>query len=148
MIVFDLRCESAHIFEIWFGSTRDYEDQKARGLVSCPYCGSSEVEKAVMAPRISAKGDRPIAGTDVALPEPEGMKEMVAAMAALQKKLLNGSTYVGERFAEEARAIYHGDKDERPIHGKATPDETRTLIEEGIAIAPLPFPVTDPRDEN
>jgi hypothetical protein len=150
MIVFDLRCGAErHVFEIWFGSSQDYEDQKARGLVACPYCGDTAVEKAVMAPRLSAKGNQKgEPAQPVSLPTPEGMKDMLVAMAALQKKVLANSTYVGDRFADEARAIHHGEKDERPIHGKATSEETRSLIEEGINIAPLPFPVVDPLDEN
>ncbi|QPQ55952.1 DUF1178 family protein [Allosphingosinicella flava] len=149
MIVFDLRCGQDHVFEIWFGSSGDYADQKARGLVACPYCGDTDVDKAVMAPRVSAKGNR--AAPDmrpVASQNPEAMKDMMAAMAALQKRMLAQSTYVGGRFADEARAIHHGEKDARPIHGKATAAETRSLIEEGVPVAPLPFPVLDPRDEN
>ena len=149
MIVFDLRCDSDHVFEIWFGSSRDYEDQKARGLVACPYCGSTAVEKAVMAPRVAAKGNRGKSEPQaVSLPTPEAVKEMMAAMAALQKKMLAESTYVGSRFAEEARAIHHGEKGDRPIHGKATLEETKSLIEDGVPVAPLPFPVVDPREEN
>jgi len=150
MIVFDLRCAAeGHVFEIWFGSSQDYENQKARGLVACPYCGDTQVEKAVMAPRLAAKGNqRAEAQQPVSMPSPEGMKQMLAAMAEIQKKLLADSTYVGDRFADEARAIHLGEAKERPIHGKATPQQTESLIEDGIPIAPLPFPVVDPRDEN
>ena len=149
MIVFDLKCPADHVFEIWFGSSGDYEDQKARGLVACPYCGDTGVEKAVMAPRVAAKGNQaPAAAQPVALPKPEEMKQMLAVLAEAQRKMLSGSTYVGSRFADEARAIHHGEKDDRPIHGKASVEETKSLIEEGVPIAPLPFPVVDPREEN
>lgn len=145
MIVFDLRCApAAHVFEAWFGSSADYEDQLARGLVQCPLCGSADVGKAVMAPRIAAKGNQ----RAETLPTPvssdaEGMKQMLAALATAQKKLLEKSEHVGDRFADEARAIHVGDSPGRAIHGRATPDQARSLAEDGISIAPLPFPVID-----
>lgn len=150
MIVFDLQCNAGHVFEIWFGSSQDYEAQKARGLIACPYCGGTDVKKAVMAPRVAAKRNRESDGPQqaLALQEAGGVKEMLAALAVAQRKLLEKSTYVGGRFAEEARAIHHGEKDERPIHGKASPQEARQLMEEGVPVAPLPFPVVDPREEN
>lgn len=149
MIVFDLRCADGHVFEIWFGSTNDYENQKARGLVACPYCGDTGVEKAVMAPRVAAKSNRNAPSRQtMAKPDPEKLKQVMTAMAEIQKKLLADSTFVGSRFADEARAMHHGEKDERPIHGKATLEETRSLIEEGVPVAPLPLPVVDPREEN
>ncbi len=164
MIIFDLKCASAgHVFEAWFGSTGDYEDQRTRGLVSCPLCGSAEVTKAVMAPSVGAKGNRarsvaapaasPEEGGTPASPElftgdPESVKTMLAAVAAVQRKLLEGSESVGDRFAEEARAIHVGDKEKRAIHGRASRDEAESLIEDGIPVAPLPFPVVEPGDEN
>ena len=145
MIVFDLRCEgSSHVFEAWFGSSEDYESQRARGLVSCPICGDERVGKAVMAPRVGAKGNQAI----VRPADAAAMKAMLAAMAAAQKQLLEKSSYVGERFADEARAIHLGDAAARSIYGKATRAETESLIEECIEVAPLPFPVVEPGEEN
>ena len=145
MIVFDLRCEAAaHVFEGWFASTEAYESQRDRGLVVCPLCGDDRVEKAVMAPRVSAKGNR--AGAAPA--DPEAMKAMLAALAAAQKDMLAKSSYVGDRFADEARAIHLGEAEARAIHGKATPAQTESLIEDGIQVAPLPFPVVEPGEEN
>ena len=150
MIVFDLRCAPAgHVFEAWFGSTGDYEAQRARGLVECPLCGVKAVEKAVMAPNVGAKGNR--GGGEPAVPvssDPEGVKTMLAAVAAAQRKLLQGSEFVGDRFADEARAIHVGDADKRSIHGRATREQSESLAAEGIAIAPLPLPVVEPREEN
>ncbi len=165
MIVFDLACRPAgHVFEIWFGSSADYEDQKARGLVSCPYCGSSEVEKAVMAPNVAPKGNsrpdsdsravvpadaaRPMMPAGANLPAPEQFKEMVAKIAEIQAKILEGSEYVGKSFADRARAMHLGEEDSRPIHGQTSADEARALIEEGIPVAPLPLPVRPPGSEN
>ena len=151
MIVFDLKClDSGHVFEAWFGSTGDYESQRGRGLVQCPLCGSERIEKAVMAPRVGAKGNRAVAPSEGALSvtsDPE-VKAMLAAVAEMQKKLLENSSFVGDRFAEEARAIHLGEADGRPIHGRATRKEAESLIEEGIGVAPLPFPVAEPSQEN
>lgn len=152
MIVFDLRCAPrGHVFEAWFASSSAFEEQRARGLVSCPLCGSADVAKAPMAPAVGAKGN---ASPSRAPPEglfggaPEEVKKMLAAAAALQKTLLAGSESVGPRFAAEARAIHLGEADSRPIHGEATRAEAESLIEEGVAIAPLPFPVVPPGEEN
>lgn len=145
MIVFDLKCEGGgHVFEAWFASSDDYESQRARGLVSCPLCGDERIEKAVMAPRVGAKGNQSAA----APADPEAMKAMLAAMAAAQKEMLEKSNYVGERFADEARAIHLGEAAARSIYGKATRAETESLIEDGIEVSPLPFPVVEPGEEN
>jgi hypothetical protein len=163
MIVFDLQCgDGGHVFEAWFGSSEDFESQKARGLVECPICGSAAVEKAVMAPRLAAKGNR---RQEIRLapsaPPPDGpvpmassetsavaVKAMLRALAEAQRKALEGSVYVGRRFAEEARAIHEGESEERPIHGQATPEEARALIEDGVSVAPLPFPIRPPGSDN
>jgi hypothetical protein len=154
LIIFDLKCAAqSHVFEAWFGSTSDYDDQQARGLVSCPICGSSDVVKAPMAPAVGTKGNRATApeqqpGVPMAAADPHKIKAMLAAAAAVQKTLLAGSEAVGDRFATEARAIHLGEADARPIHGRATPEQAASLAEDGIAFAPLPFPVPDPGEEN
>lgn len=149
MIIFDLKCGArGHVFEGWFGSTADYEDQQARALVSCPVCGSGEVGKAVMAPAVSAKGNRTAAARDMFAGDAGKVKRMLAALAAEQKKILATSEHVGDRFPDEARAIHLGEADARAIHGRATPEQAESLVEEGIAVAPLPFPVLEPGEEN
>ncbi len=160
MIVFDLACKNAgHVFEIWFGSSADYEDQKGRGLVSCPYCGSTEVDKAVMAPNVAAKGNSrnlpaPVAEESTSVtaaanvPTPAQFKEMVAKLAEVQAKMLEKSDYVGTKFADEARSMHLGEQDARPIHGQTTAEEARALIEEGVPVAPLLLPVRAPKTEN
>lgn len=149
MIVFDLKCAAGgHIFEAWFGSSEDYESQKARDLVQCPMCGDASVDKAVMAPRLG--GTSPEVGREetVFSSDPTTVKSLMAALAAVQREMISRSDYVGERFADEARAIHLGEAEARSIYGKATPAETRILREEGIAVAPLPFPVVPPGEEN
>lgn len=148
MIVFDLSCGTGHVFEAWFGSSVDYEDQRARGLVACPICGATEVDKAVMAPNVAPKGNSQPANMPVPMqggtPAPAQMKAMLAALARAQAKILEGSEHVGSRFASEARAIHDGDAPERPIHGEATLQEAKALIEEGVPVAPLPLPIVPP----
>jgi hypothetical protein len=158
MIVFDLACKNAgHVFEIWFGSSTDYEDQKGRGLVSCPYCGSTDVTKAVMAPNVAPKGNArtdttPAAAAPVPaaanVPSPEAFKAMVSKLAEVQARMLEGSDYVGNRFADEARSMHLGEQENRPIHGQTSPEEAKALIEEGVPVAPLLLPVRPPKSEN
>lgn len=139
MIVFDLKCSpQGHVFEAWFGSGADYESQRERGLVACPICGCAKVGKAPMAPRVGAKG-----GSD-----PAAVKTLLADMAATQKKALEASDNVGDRFPDEARAIHLGEAEARSIHGRATRADAQSLIEDGISVSPLPFPVSEPGEEN
>ncbi len=153
MIVFDLKCSNAHVFEAWFGSSSDYETQQDRGLVSCPICGAEDVEKAVMAPAVGTKGNRrsttpakPVdIGRDSAVPvaggDPEIAKAMLQTLADMQKKILDQSEYVGSKFADEARAIHHGEAEMRGIYGETTPEDAAALEDEGIDAMPLLFPV-------
>jgi hypothetical protein len=143
MIIFDLRCRSqGHVFEAWFGSSADYESQSARGLLRCPLCGEAEVEKAPMAPRVGGGSGKE------EMPDPLAMKAMLAQMASLQKQLLEKSEHVGDRFPDEARAIHLGEAEARAIHGRATGADAKGLIEDGIPVSPLPFPVPEPGEEN
>ncbi|MFZ2995274.1 DUF1178 family protein [Sphingobium sp.] len=159
MIIFDLKCEGqGHVFEAWFGSSADYADQQARGLIACPLCGDGRVGKAVMAPAVSAKGNRAVAPvaaqSEEAKPVAMGsgdearMRALVDAMAQAQKKALEGSTWVGRGFAEQARAMHYGEQDRTSIHGEVAPQEVKELIAEGVEVAPLPFPVIPPQAKN
>ena len=152
MIVFDLQCAGQrHVFEAWFGSTADYEAQRERGLVACPLCGDEQVDKAVMAPRVAAKGNQLPATTgesQMVAAAPAQTKEMLRALAEMQRRILAQSDYVGEHFADEARSIHLGEAPVRSIYGKATADQTKSLLEDGIAVAPLPLPVVVPGEEN
>lgn len=143
MIIFDLRCAAlGHVFEAWFGSSEDFDAQQTRGLVSCPICGAGDVEKAPMAPRVGAKGNQ---AADL---PPSAVKAALAGMAEAQKKFLETSEHVGDRFPDEARAIHLGEAEARAIHGRASAEDADSLRDEGIAVAPLPFPVTPPGEEN
>lgn len=144
MIVFDLKCTRTHVFEAWFGSSSDYEDQRARGLLTCPICGDADITKAVMAPNIPAKGNRTPA-TAAAAPDP---KALMAALAQVQSKMLEGSKWVGLSFADKARAMHAGEESVAPIHGQASIAEAKALIEDGVPVAPLPLPVIPPEQCN
>ena len=162
MITFDLECRAAgHRFEGWFGSSDDYARQQVRGLVSCPQCGSVDVIKAPMAPNVARKGNQLTVPTGVQAPAaaapsqamargvipPEALKVM-QAMAMMQAKALEQSNWVGDRFAEESRAMHYGEAEPQAIHGEATIKEALELLEEGIEVAPLPFPVAPPGEAN
>jgi hypothetical protein len=146
MIVFDLSCAEGHRFEGWFASSDAFASQQSRGLVRCPDCGSSSVEKAPMAPAVPVKGnarpERPASTVANRIP-PEVAKAM-EALAKAQSEALKNSTWVGKDFAEQSRAMHYGERDHATIHGQATRDEAKALAEEGVPIAPLPFPVAPP----
>jgi hypothetical protein len=133
MIVFDLQCrDSGDVFEAWFRSGADYDEQSGLGLVQCPVCRSTRIAKAPMAPRVPAKGDG----------------SPIAQLAQLQAALLKDSEWVGDRFAEEARSIHLGESEARPVHGNATAEEARSLADEGVPVAPLPLPIVPPNQVN
>lgn len=138
MIVFDLRCARAHVFESWFGSSEDYESQRRRGLIACPLCGDGAVDKAVMAPAVQPKGNRAAAAPHAAH-TPADARRALAAMAAMQAKVEESCDYVGDRFADEARAIHLGETQPRGIYGEATAAEAEALRDDGIEVAALPF---------
>ena len=132
MIRYALACEAAHEFEGWFGSSEDFDDQLARGLVACPVCDSKAVAKQIMAPNL--------AGTKKNTPDlPSPMRSMVMeAMGQVRRHVEENFDYVGDAFAGEARAIHEGRSEDRGIYGEATPAEVKALTEDGVRIAPLP----------
>lgn len=160
MIRYTLRCEQSHSFESWFQSSAAYETQVKRRLVTCPVCGSAKVEKAIMAPRIVSKKGRDKAPApapvEAAAPAEASASESTPLMMAQERELrakikelrdhiVNNADNVGERFPTEARAMHYGDKEHRPIYGEASPEEARSLIDEGVEVSPLP---TLPEDRN
>ena len=165
MISFDLKCEKNHVFEAWFRSSSAYDDQRARGLISCPECGSMDITKAVMAPNVGAKSNqkagvkrddnkpdladskpaqavstkpqRTPAASNAPLPDAVRSK-MVQYVKALKAEVEKTCDNVGKDFPEEARKIHYGDVEERGIYGEASADEVRDLLDEGIDLLPLP----------
>lgn len=137
MIRFSLVCERDHAFDGWFRNGEDYERQKKRGLVSCPACGSTKVDKALMAPAVSTGRKR----ETLAMAMGEQQRQMLAQLKAMAEHARKNADYVGDKFAEEARKIHFGEVEARGIYGEATPDEARDLIEDGVEFMPLPvFP--------
>ena len=150
MIRYNLRCDRGHAFESWFQSSSAYETQEKRKLVSCPTCGSVKVERAIMAPQIVSK-KRPdsaapspaAAPTEAATPASTPLmmaqeRELRAKLKELRDHIVKNADNVGERFPNEARKMHYGDIEHRPIYGEATPQEARSLIEEGVEVSPLP----------
>jgi hypothetical protein len=152
MIHYSLVCESDHQFEGWFRSSEDFEAQVAKGLVGCPVCGSVSVSRGLMAPSVQSgrvreeRGEREDATRrqSVMMPNPT-QKMMLEALREIRKKVTENATYVGEKFAEEARKMHYGEAEHRGIYGEATADEAHSLSEEGIDFQPLP---AVPEDRN
>lgn len=153
MKVLDLHCTSDHVFEGWFASEEDFQDQRARGLVECPVCGDSQIQKKPTAARLNLGRSEPVpavpASTGGPGPATVPVRESVASPspAALQAAWMQAVRHVmahtedvGERFAEEARRIHYGEAQERGIRGQATREETLSLLDEGIGVVPLPLP--------
>ncbi|MCU0729484.1 MAG: DUF1178 family protein [Sphingopyxis sp.] len=175
MIAFDLKCGADHVFEAWFRSSTDYEDQSARGLLLCPLCADTAITKAVMAPNVAAKGNQRSAPTDdhavstsppaltpgaamMAAAMPPEMKAALATIARVQAETLAQSRWVGRDFAKEARAQAEAAQNAAdngelpspisPIHGQATAAEAEALIEDGIGVMPLLIPVIPPDERH
>ena len=152
MIRYTLRCDRGHGFESWFQSSGAYDSQVKRKLVSCPNCGSVKVEKAIMAPQIGKKAKARAAESEVAATPPASTEistgstplmmaqeaELRAKIKELRDHVTKNADNVGEKFPDQARAMHYGDIEHRPIYGEASPDEARSLIDEGIEVSPLP----------
>ena len=144
MIRYALRCDHDHGFDAWFGSSSDYDDQAARGLVECPFCGSRAVEKAVMAPALGGarrSADAPDAARKMQTMMMEAAREVRAHVEA-------NFDYVGDRFAREARDIHEGRSETREIYGEATPAEVKKLKDDGVPVSALPAPPPEPEKLN
>ncbi|MEY4436404.1 MAG: hypothetical protein RL175_1359 [Pseudomonadota bacterium] len=168
MKVLDLQCGQHHVFEGWFASEEDFQSQLTRGLVACPLCGDAQVAKKLSAPRLNlstSRGEREASGNETtnvnaavsdattppntsaspALPSLQDVAnlepaQLQAALLKMVRHVVATTEDVGESFPEEARKMHYGEAEHRNIRGHATPEETEALIEEGIAVMPLPLP--------
>jgi hypothetical protein len=153
MIRYTLRCVREHTFESWFQDSAAYDSQVKRRLVSCPVCESVKVEKAIMAPRIVGKKGReraepipaPAPAAETPAPAPGATQLMMAQERELRVKLkelrdhiVKNADNVGEKFPNEARKMHYGEIEHRPIYGEASPEEAKSLIDEGVEVSPLP----------
>lgn len=144
MKVLNLRCGAQHVFEGWFGSEADFQDQHARGLVSCPMCGNAAIEKMLSAPRLNlgaavAESPAPLPQADVPTLTPETQAKLWRAM----RQAIAQADDVGERFADVARRMHQGDIEARQIRGRASMQETLALLDEGVPVLPLPAALKD-----
>ena len=155
MIRYALRCENDHSFESWFQDSSAYDTQVKRKLVSCPVCDSVKIEKAIMAPRIVGKKGRERAEPAAPAPAPTPAapeaatpgstplvmaqeRELRAKLKELRDHIVKNADNVGERFPNEARKMHYGEIEHRPIYGEASPEEAKSLIDEGVEVSPLP----------
>ena len=154
MIHYELRCSEQHEFDGWFKDSSGFDRQAKRGLVECPVCGDSRVERALMAPRLVGRAHAPIetseaapSPTAAAIPGP--MPDVAAGgrmpaqvrvmLQRLRAEVEKNCDYVGPDFADEARRIHRGERKERGIYGETTPEQAEALSEEGIEIAAIPW---------
>lgn len=150
MKVLNLLCANGHPFEGWFSNEEDYQNQHARGLLSCPLCNDGQISKALTAPRLNLKAGKntpqpssPEGSADLqTVPAKDGdvQREMLRAWLGVSRALMDASEDVGSRFAEEARKMHYGEAEDRSIRGKATPQEFHELLEEGVEVLPLLVP--------
>ena len=124
MIAYQLQCANGHAFEGWFADSAAFDAQAANGKLTCPSCNSRKIEKAVMAPSIAGKARE--------------QAQARAALREIRKTVLANAEHVGGEFPEEARKIHYGESDERAIYGEASADEVKSLLDEGVPVAPLP----------
>jgi hypothetical protein len=148
MIKYALICDKAHEFESWFASSEAFDQQVKRGLVTCPFCDSAKVAKAIMAPRVM-RTDNVSRHAVPVLDEPAASAKSVALlddkaqalrsmMRELRQKIVESTDDVGKDFADEARKMHQGETPQRSIRGETTLDEARALLEDGIDILPIP----------
>lgn len=134
MIQFSLLCAEDHTFEGWFRSNADFDQQNEKGLVNCPVCGSSKVEKALMAPAVSTSRKR----EKMSLALNNEQQKVMKQLREMTEKVKENADYVGDQFASEARKIHFGEVEQRGIYGEATSEEAKGLLEDGIGFVPLP----------
>lgn len=144
MIQFTLKCDQDHRFESWFKSAAAFDDLARAGHLSCSVCGSSNVIKGIMAPRVTTTkqatpraADAPEQAALPVLSEPQN--DVEKAISALRQKIEASSDYVGSDFVKQARAMHAGEAPERSIYGEARLDQAKALIDEGVPLMPLPF---------
>ena len=144
MILYQLQCDSEHEFEGWFKDSQAFDMQAKRKLLTCPVCGSTQVSKALMAPRInksknvshSMAGDTsPSTGINVSRQNEELRKKL----KELRTEIEQNCDYVGNQFAEEARKIHYGEAEEKSIYGEASLEDAKTLLDEGVDFTPIPW---------
>jgi hypothetical protein len=148
MIRYTLSCPHEHAFEAWFAGSEAYEKQKKAGLIPCPVCGSTDVDKTLMTPSVSTSRSRSAEQADAPVPvaaNPPVSPEALAALRQIRDQVTKNADYVGADFPEEARKIHYGEREKTGIYGEAGLEDIKNLHEEGIEVMPLPVL---PEDKN
>ncbi len=166
MIKFSLRCSKEHEFEAWFSSSSEFDRLASDGLLDCPACGDTAIEKRLMAPAVrkSSRGSEPAQVPEAAMDTgagrvsndktglvtagglpPQVEAEFKEQLRKFREAVVSNAENVGEKFPEEARKIHYGEAEHRGIYGQATRKEAQELAEEGVDIIPIP---TLPEDQN
>lgn len=135
MIKYALMCGQGHEFDGWFANSDAFDEQRDAGLLSCAHCGAADVAKAIMAPAVPKKANQKI--------ETEELRQV---MEKVTSHVEENFDYVGADFAEEARKIHYGETEQRDIYGETSVQDAKDLLDEGVAVAPLPGPPA--RDKN
>ena len=135
MILFDLKCSSNHVFEVWFKDSKQFYAQQKKGLVSCPVCNDTNVNKALMMPNISKKSNTKKVKKTI-------NKTLINKISKFKKKIEENFDYVGKDFTDEAKKIKYGEAEDRGIYGEANLEQTKELLEEDISFVPLPWSAT------
>ena len=139
MIKYNLKCENNHNFDAWFSDSSNFEEQNKKNLIFCPKCNSTKIEKNIMAPNIGSKKQ----SYTNALKTDKNYEKIIKNV---RKHVEKNFEYVGDKFADEARAIHYGEKEEREIYGETSVEEAVDLIEEGVNVSPIPG--VDPKLKN
>lgn len=153
MIHYQLRCDQAHEFDGWFNGSAGFEMQAARGLIECPTCGGTKVERALMTPAVSKRDRTPVPKSEAEAAAPEPVAEaapppppgppmpaqVVALLQRMRAEVEKNCEYVGPQFADEARKIHRGEAEPHGIYGETTPDEAEALADEGIEVQSIPW---------
>ncbi|HEY4041194.1 MAG TPA: DUF1178 family protein [Rhodopila sp.] len=150
MIHYALRCSQSHGFDGWFKDSASFERQAKRGLIECPECGGTDVERALMAPAVTKRSASLPVPTAEPAPAPAANPpekviagrlpaQMLAALQRMRAEIEQKCDYVGPDFADQARAMHHGDVAPRSIYGETTEEQAESLAEEGIAVAKIPW---------
>jgi hypothetical protein len=139
MIKYNLKCENNHNFDTWFSDSSNFDEQNKKNLIFCPKCNSTKIEKNIMAPNIGSKKQ---SYTNALKTE----KNYEKIIKNVRKHVEKNFEYVGDKFADEARAIHYGEKEEREIYGETSVEEAVDLIEEGVNVSPIPG--VDPKIKN
>ena len=132
MIKYNLICNCGKTFESWFSSSSEFDTLCKKKIVKCIYCNSSLVKKTVMAPSLASKSNKILKKTKL---EKDIKKQLLNFRKYVEKNCKN----VGDKFTQEARSIHYDKKTSQGIYGRATPEETSELLEEGIEVATVPW---------